>query len=264
VLQAPDVALKMSTTLEVVPTAQGMRLARAISKPTSAHSTIRYLNPHNTTRKDTEINMATRTNATSEDRDPEIRQRCGCKNCSSCAENCSAPVSRRHVEDVHNVGPDIVAHCARHETCTRNQQTNLRPLNHKITQSTKPTRKDTEINMATRTIATSEDRDSMIRQRCGCKKPSSYAKSCSAPSSRRRVEDVHSGGEAAAHCARHETCTRNQQTNLRPLNHPIPQPAQHNTQRYGNKHGNTYNRHQRRSRFHDSAAMWLQEHIELR
>jgi hypothetical protein len=51
--------------------------------------------------------------------------------------------------------------------------------------------------------------------------------------------------------------------NLRPLNHPIPQPAQHNSQRYENKHGNTYQGHQRRSRLHDSAAMWLQELFEL-
>ncbi len=86
--------------------------------------------------------------------------------------------------------------------------------------------------MATRTVATSEDRDSEIRQRCGCKISSSYAESCSAPSSRRHVEDVHSVGVAAARCAKHETCTRNQQSNLRPLKHPIPQPAQRNTQRY--------------------------------
>jgi hypothetical protein len=85
--------------------------------------------------------------------------------------------------------------------------------------------------MATRTTATSEDRDSEIRQRCGCKICSSYAESCSAPSSRRHVEDVHSIGVAAYRCARHETCTRNQQTNLRPLKHPIPQHAQHSTQR---------------------------------
>ena len=54
-LQAPDVTLKMSTALEyVLPTAaQGMRLAHAISKPTSAHSSIRFPNPHNTTHKDT-------------------------------------------------------------------------------------------------------------------------------------------------------------------------------------------------------------------
>ena len=70
------VKLKMSTTLEETPlTAQGMRLAHAISKPTSAHSSIRFPNPHNTTRKDAKINMATRTfKATSEDRDSEIRQ----------------------------------------------------------------------------------------------------------------------------------------------------------------------------------------------
>jgi hypothetical protein len=152
-----------------------MRLAHAISKPTSAHSSVPYPNPHNTTRKDTKINTATRTSATSEDRDCEIRQRCGRKTPSSYAESCSAPHSRRHVEDVNSVGVD-----------------------------------------------------------------------------------------AAVNCASRETCTRNQQTNLRPLKHPIPQPAQHNTQKYRNQHGNTYQRHQRRSRLRDSAAMWLQYYLELR
>jgi hypothetical protein len=97
VLQAPDVTLKMSTTLEgkLPPAAQGMRLEHAISKPTSAHSTIPIPNPHDTTRKDAKIRMATRTSATSEDRDSDIRQRCGCKSCSSYAESCSAPGSQR-------------------------------------------------------------------------------------------------------------------------------------------------------------------------
>ena len=54
-----DAELKMSTALEeLLPTAQGMRLAHAISKATPAHSTIRFPNPHNATRKDEEINMA--------------------------------------------------------------------------------------------------------------------------------------------------------------------------------------------------------------
>ncbi len=127
------------------------------------------------------------------------------------------------------------------------------------------TRKGTKTNTATRTSATSEDRDSDIRQRCGCKPHSSNAESCSAPSSRRHVEDVYSVGGAAAVCsARHKNCTHNQQTNLRPLNNHIPQRAQHNTQRYKNKHGNTYRRHQRRSRLRYLAAMWLQEILDLR
>jgi hypothetical protein len=91
--------------------------------------------------------------------------------------------------------------------------------------------KGTKISMSTRTAATSEDRDSEIRQRCGCKICSSCAESCSAPSSRRHVEDVNSVGVAATHCATHETCTRNQQTKPRPLKHLIPQPTQHNTRK---------------------------------
>jgi hypothetical protein len=190
---------------------------------------------HNSQRCDNQHgNTVSRTKASSsEDRDSEIRQRCGCKIKSSYAESCSAPSSRRHVEDVHNVGGGVGGRCARHETCTCNQQTNLRPLKHPIPQPAQHNTQRYKINMATRTFATSEDRDSNIRQRCGCKITSSYAESCSAPSSRRHVEDVHNVQVAAAACcARHETCTRNQQTNLRPLKHPIPQPAQHNKQRY--------------------------------
>jgi hypothetical protein len=95
VLQAPDVALKMSTTLErPLLAAQGMRLAHAISKETSAHSSIRFPNPHksNSQRYENQHgNTVSRTSTTSEDRDSEIRQRCGCKISSSCAESCSAP-----------------------------------------------------------------------------------------------------------------------------------------------------------------------------
>jgi hypothetical protein len=69
-----DAELKMSTTLEGLVAAQGVRLVHAISKPTSAHSSIRFPNAHNKIRKDEEINMATRTIATSEDRDSDIRQ----------------------------------------------------------------------------------------------------------------------------------------------------------------------------------------------
>jgi hypothetical protein len=55
VLQVPDVALKMSTALEKIPPpAQGMRLAHAISKPTSAHSSIPFPNQNNTTREEYE------------------------------------------------------------------------------------------------------------------------------------------------------------------------------------------------------------------
>jgi hypothetical protein len=129
-------------------------------------------------------------------------------------------------------------------------------------------RNDMEINMATRTstTATSKDRDSDTRQRCRCKNCSTYAESCCAPGSRCHVVDVNSIGGGAVLCARRETCTRNQQTNPRPLNHHITQPAQHNTQRerYGNKHRYTYQRHQRRSQLRHSAAMWLQDNIELR
>jgi hypothetical protein len=148
-----------------------MRLAHAISKPTSAHSTIPFPNQNNSTCKDAKINMTTRTVATSEDRDSEIRQRCGCKRTSSYAESCSAPSSRRRVEDVHSVRDVAAASCARHETCTRKQQTTLRPLSSTIPfpNPHKSTCKDAKINMTTRTVATSEDRDSEIGQRCGCK-----------------------------------------------------------------------------------------------
>jgi len=208
--------------------------------------------------------MATRTPATSEDRDSEIRQRCGCKTMSSYAESCSAPSSRRHVEDVNSVGV-AATHCATHETCTRNQQTKPRPLNHPIPQpntqhNTRKIRKLTWQHVLPPPAKIATPRfGSDVAARAN----SSYAESCSAPSSRRHVEDVNSVGVAAARCARHETCTRNQQTKPRPLKHPIPQRAKHNT-KDANMHGNTYSSHQRRSRLQDSAAMWLQDRIELR
>jgi hypothetical protein len=58
----------------------------------------------------TKIINATRTGATSEDRDSDIRQRCGCKISSTYAESCSAPNPRRHVEDVHSIGENAAAH----------------------------------------------------------------------------------------------------------------------------------------------------------
>ena len=212
---AAEVAsVKMSTALErPLLAAQGMRLVHAITKQTSAHSTIPFPNQNNTTRKDSKINMATRTTATSEDRDSQIRQRCGCKTTSSYAEICSAPSSRRHVEDVHGVG-EAAVNCARHETCTRNKQTNPRPLNHPIPKPAQHKTRRCENQhgkiLATRTIATSEDRDSMIRQRCGYKPHSSYAESCSAPSSQRvgcrnllsRVCCGHTAGEQHGSCSR--------------------------------------------------------------
>jgi hypothetical protein len=162
-----------------------MRLAHANSKATSARSSIPFPNPHNTTRKDAKINMATRTKATSEDRDSVIRQRCGYKTISSYAESCSAPSSRRHVEDVNSVRAGSASHCTRHETCSRYQQTNLRPLKHPIPQPAQHNTQRCKNHMATRTVATSEDRDSVIRQRCACNITPSYSESCSAPSSQR-------------------------------------------------------------------------------
>ncbi len=122
-----------------------------------------------------------------------------------------------------------------------------------------------KVIMATRTLATSEDRDSEVRQRCGCKIISSYAENCSTPNSRRHVEDVHSVGVAAAsHYAKHETCARNRKPTS--AHSTIRFPDQHNTTREDTKshHGNTYSGHQRRSRLRGSAAMWLQVLLELR
>jgi hypothetical protein len=149
-------------------------------------------------------------------------------------------------------------------------KTNLRQLKHPIprpAQQCFTTRKNTKINMATRTSASSKDRDSEVRQRCGCKIRSSYAEICSAPSSRRHVEDVHSiGVDKVGNCARHETCTRNQQDQPPPTqaSHHPTRTTQHNTQKYENQHGNTYLCLQRRSRLRDSATMWLQVLLEPR
>jgi hypothetical protein len=120
----------------------------------------------------------------------------------------------------------------------------------------------TQTNTTTRTcLATSEDRDSRIRQRCGNKVQSSLAEGCSAPSSRSHVEDVHNIGAAiGGHCTRHETCTSHQHATLPPLMRP---PRTQNTScNNSNKHNNTYPGHQRRSRLPHSAAMWRQDWFE--
>ena len=84
------------------------------------------------------------------------------------------------------------------------------------------TRKYMKINMATRTFSACKDRDSITRQRCGCKITSSCAESCDAPGSRTYVEDVHSVGADVARCAKHEICTNDQRSTLRQLKHTIP------------------------------------------
>ena len=120
----------------------------------------------------------------------------------------------------------------------------------------KPILQPTQTNTTTSTSATSEDRDSRIRQRCGGKVKSRLAEGCSAPSSRSHVEDVHNIGAATGVlCTRHETCTSHQHATLPPLMRP---PRTQNTScNNSNKHNNTYH-HQRRSRLPHSAAMWRQ------
>jgi hypothetical protein len=128
VLQAPDVTSKMSTTLEKVPAAHGIRQAHAIDTITAPpHSRIPLtLIPillH------TKQNNTRRTPATSEDRDSRIRQRRGCKQTPSLAESCGAPSSRRNVEDVNNTG-EAIFRCTRHQTSTRHRYDNNPPLAH--------------------------------------------------------------------------------------------------------------------------------------
>jgi hypothetical protein len=209
--------------------------------------------------------MATRTVATSEDRDSEIRQRCGCKRISSYAECCSAPSSRRRVEDVHSVGGYAVANCARHDTCTRNQQTQPPPTqpSHSPTRTTQHAkiRKQTwqHVPWPPAKIAT---------PRFGSDVAASHVRATlraavlQAPDVTLKMSTAFKTLLPTAQSMRLARAIS--KPNLRPLNHPIPQPAQHNTQRYENKHGNTYYRHQRRSRLRDSAAMWLQAMFELR
>jgi hypothetical protein len=112
-----------------------------------------------------------------------------------------------------------------------------------------------------RTEATSEDRDSGIRQRRGCKTISSLADSCGAPSSRRHVEDVHNTGVATADYTRHKTSTRHRYnhnpTSLTHAPHTHTHPATHQT-----THHKTYCSHQRRSRLRHPAATWLQDHLD--
>jgi hypothetical protein len=143
---------------------------------------------------------------------------------SSYAESCSAPNPRGRVEDVHSVAV-AAARCARHETRTSDPHNTLllrRQTPHKATHAA-----TTTISSTTRTPPPSEDRDSKIRQRCGCKRISSYAESCSAPNPRGRVEDVHSVGDhLKGRCARHETRTSDPHNTLL-LRRQAPHKATH-------------------------------------
>jgi hypothetical protein len=104
----PAVALKMSTTLDAPPAPAHIMSDESV--PDTSHSSNVCIPPalhplHTTTTLAvTAVSITRRTLATSEDGESLIRQRCGCKLISSLAENCSAPVSRRRIEDVHNFG----------------------------------------------------------------------------------------------------------------------------------------------------------------
>jgi hypothetical protein len=75
----------------------------------------------------------------------------------------------------------------------------------------------------TRTIATSEESESSARQRCGRKPMPSHAESCSAPSPRRRVEDVNNIRLSTVRCARRELWAHDQRSVLLSLTHPPSQ-----------------------------------------
>ena len=207
-----------------------------------------------------ETKPKTRTVATSKDRDSEVRQRCGCKIVSCCAESSSAPSSCRHVQDVHNIDgiTERVLRCTRRETHTLTQHITLLQQHITLLQLMHPPHKatphaTTQTKPTTRTRATSEDRDSEVRQRCGCKMTSSCAESSSAPSSCCYVQDVHNIGHGTASCTRRETQTLTNQITLLQLMHP-PHKANASCNN-SNKTNNTYPSHQRRSRLRGSAAM---------
>jgi hypothetical protein len=149
---------------------------------------ISVLNTNQNKRKASKITTTQRTPTASEYRESEIRQRCGCRISSSYAENCGAPISRSHIEDVHSVDPTGAENCARYETCMHNLHRTPPALAYPL--QSKPSANQHNVDVTIRTLATSEDGDSKIRQRCCTKPTSRYAESCSAPTSRSRVEDV--------------------------------------------------------------------------
>jgi hypothetical protein len=183
VLQAPFVTLKMSVTLQGMDcqdltTAEGMRLAHVINTPHTHPTHACILIAPNPILQQLKQTTTRTTRATGKNRDSRIRQRRGCKIRSSYAEDRSAPSSRHHVKDVNNIGV-----CRRHETCTHHQHTTHTPHSC-IPLAPKPILQQLNTtNTTTRTRATSEDRDSRIRQRCGCKTRSSLAEGRSFPSS---------------------------------------------------------------------------------
>jgi hypothetical protein len=208
------------------------------------------------------ITTSSRTVAASKDRDSSIRQRRGGKITSSLAENCSAPRSRSHVEDVHNVGGSR-ARYTRNKTYTRH--TKPHSLLSYIPVAPKPILQQLKkITTSSRTVATSKDRDSSIRQRRGGKITSSLAENCSAPRSRSHVEDVHNvGASVTAIYKRHETYTRrhSDRATLSPVMHPR-RTETHPATTQKNHHIITHCRRQQRSRLQHPAATWRQDNLE--
>jgi hypothetical protein len=209
--------------------------------------------------------MATRTLATSEDRDSEIPQRCGCELPSSYAESCSAPSSRRHVENVHSVGVDVDTRYARHETCTRNQQIKPAPTqpSHSPTRTTQHAKirnqtwqyiPEPPAKIATPTFGS----DVAARQH----RATLRAAVLQAPDVTMKMSTALDQKLPAAQRMRLEYAISKPTT----AHSTIPFPNPRNTTRKGTKkkHGNTYSSHQRRSQLRHSAAIWLQEILELR
>ena len=195
------------------------------------------------------ITVTLRTAATSEDRESLIRQRCGeHPNQSRLAEACIAPVSCDHIEDVNSFGRNNnTVICTQQSVITAPHTATLPAI--------------IATTVTRRTGATSEDRKSLIRQRCGGQVQSSLAENCSAPVSSDRIEDVNSNDFSAAfsNCATHQESAAAAAAHLAPrtLQHNLPLPTHHPLHSLTSPH-TTHQCRRRISPVRHSAAMWLQ------
>ncbi len=219
-LQFPVIALKISTTaLDVPPKSPASAMSNQTALKTHlTPPTHAFTHPlltsqlHDNLPAIIALTETRRTLTTSEDSESLIRQRCSGQPTSSFAENCSAPVSRDRIEDVHSFRIHIVT-CTNDMACC--STLNTPHFSEARTQPPmSPSPRTTSfpaiiaITVARRTLTTSEDRESLIWQRCGGQPTSSLAENCSAPVSRDRIEDINNSFRRKqttnVHCKHHQ------------------------------------------------------------
>jgi hypothetical protein len=155
-----------------------------------------------------------------------IRQRCSCKISSSVTESSSGPYPTPRIEDVHSIDERIRFTCTRHQQSAAAALANFATRKHPSPNPTCITPCNSSLQHMLRTkYAAGEYCESIIRQRCGCKIPSSDTESSSGPYPTPRIEDVHSIDRNTCTCARHQRSAAAALANFATRKHPSPNPT---------------------------------------